>query len=219
MLDSILTPTHLIHIVTFLTAPHTEATAQGDTIYSKVVREGVRRLEAYVEEIATGGSPPTAVNIDKVQEDVLKLWNVVKSQPEISQEQKNRIKALYGGVVRSLRKSPMTETRRVRLAPAIPPPNSCDRRWSFRRQDLHTSSASPSHGNIPATSRVSISTSSTKLRRPAPQTKMRFSLVLERVRLELKSSKVSSLAAPMSPSPPRATAAKRSNIRHFPDAW
>ena len=48
---------------------------QGDTVYSKVVCEGICKLEAYVEEIATGGSPPTAVNIDPGQEDVLKLWN------------------------------------------------------------------------------------------------------------------------------------------------
>jgi len=82
-----------IHIVTFPTAPHTEVTAQGDIV------EGVRKLEVYVEEMATGGPPPTAVNIDKVQEDVLKLWNVVKSQAEISQEQNNCIKALYDGVV------------------------------------------------------------------------------------------------------------------------
>ena len=113
LLDLTLALTYAIHIVTFPTAPHTEVTAQGDIVYSEVVREGVRKLEAYVEEMATGGPPPTAVNIDKVQEDVLKLWNAVKSQPEISQEQKNRIKALYDGVVRSLCKSPTAETRRV----------------------------------------------------------------------------------------------------------
>ena len=39
-------------------APHTEVTVQGDIVYSEVVREGVRKLEAYVEEMATGG-PPT----------------------------------------------------------------------------------------------------------------------------------------------------------------
>ncbi|KAF8312438.1 fatty acid synthase, partial [Clavulina sp. PMI_390] len=102
--------------VTFPTAPHTEVTEGGDIVYSEVVREGVRKLEAYVEEMATGGPPPSNVNIDKVQEDVLKLWNFVKSQPEISQDQKNRIKALYDGVVRTLRKgpkTPTTETRRV----------------------------------------------------------------------------------------------------------
>lgn len=94
--------THLFP-VTFPTAPHTEVTAKGDIVYTEVVRENVRKLEAYVEEMASGDtiSPPS--NIQKIQDDVLKLWNVVKSQPEISDEQKNRIKALYEGVVRSLR--------------------------------------------------------------------------------------------------------------------
>ena len=62
--------------------------------------------EAYVEEMASGGAIAGAINIQKVQDDVLKLWNVVKSQPGISQEQKGKIKALYEGVVRSLRKGP-----------------------------------------------------------------------------------------------------------------
>ncbi|KAF5382044.1 hypothetical protein D9615_004428 [Tricholomella constricta] len=92
--------------VTFPTAPHTEVTAKGDIVYSEVVRENVRKLEAYVEEMASGDTVSGAVNIQKVQDDVLKLWTVVKSQPGISQEQKNRIKALYEGVVRSLRKGP-----------------------------------------------------------------------------------------------------------------
>jgi fatty acid synthase subunit alpha len=92
--------------VTFPTAPHTEITAKGDIVYSEVVRENVRKLEAYVEEMASGDTISGTVNIQKVQEDVLKLWTVVKTQPEISQGQKNRIKALCEGVVRSLRKGP-----------------------------------------------------------------------------------------------------------------
>ncbi|KAG8694164.1 3-oxoacyl-[acyl-carrier-protein] synthase, partial [Ceratobasidium sp. 395] len=102
--------------VTFPTAPKTEISEKGDIVYSEVVREGVRKLEAYVEEMASGDNIPGNVNIQKVQDDVVKLWNVVKSQPEISQEQKNRIKALYDGVVRSLRKSPAPEGRPVRPA-------------------------------------------------------------------------------------------------------
>jgi len=47
-----------------------------------------------------------SVNIQKIQDDVVKLWNIVKSQPEISEEQKNGIKALYDGVVRSFSKAP-----------------------------------------------------------------------------------------------------------------
>ncbi|KAJ7285205.1 fatty acid synthase [Mycena rebaudengoi] len=97
--------------VTFPTAPHTEVTAKGEIVYSEVVRENVRKLEAYVEEMASGDTVSGAVNITKVQDDVLKLWTVVKSQPGISQEQKNRIKALYEGVVRSLRKGPEARPR------------------------------------------------------------------------------------------------------------
>ncbi|CAK5268309.1 unnamed protein product [Mycena citricolor] len=88
--------------VTFPTAPHTEVTAKGDIVYSEVVRENVRKLEAYVEEMASGDQVSGSVNINKVQDDVLKLWTVVKSLPEITEDQKNRIKALYEGVVKSL---------------------------------------------------------------------------------------------------------------------
>lgn len=91
--------------MTFPTAPKTEVSDKGDIVYSEVNREGVRKLEAYVQEMASGDTIPN-VNLQKVHEDVLKLWNVVKSQPEITQDQKNRIKALYEGVVRSLRKTP-----------------------------------------------------------------------------------------------------------------
>uniref|UniRef100_A0A0W0EUQ4 Putative fatty acid synthase n=1 Tax=Moniliophthora roreri TaxID=221103 RepID=A0A0W0EUQ4_MONRR len=102
--------------VTFPTAPHTEVTAKGDIVYTEVMRENVRKLEAYVEEMASSEPVSGAVNIQKVQDDVAKLWTLVKSQPEISQEQKNRIKALYEGVVRSLRKTPETPQR----APRVP---------------------------------------------------------------------------------------------------
>ena len=36
------------------------------------------------------------------RDDVLKLWSIVKALPEISSDQKNHIKSLYEGVVRSL---------------------------------------------------------------------------------------------------------------------
>ena len=60
----------------------------------------------YVEEMASGDTVSGSVNMEKVQDDVLRSWNVVKSQPGISQEQNNLIKALYEGVVRSLHKGP-----------------------------------------------------------------------------------------------------------------
>jgi len=92
--------------VTFPTAPHTEVTKKGEIVYSEVVRGNVRPLEAYVEEMASGDSAagPISINTQKVQDDALKLWTVVESLPEISQGSKNRIKALYEDVVRSLHK-------------------------------------------------------------------------------------------------------------------
>ena len=40
--------------VTFPMAPHTEVSAKGDIIYLEVVRENVQKLEAYIEEMASG---------------------------------------------------------------------------------------------------------------------------------------------------------------------
>ena len=84
--------------VTFPTAPHTEVTEKGEIKYSEVVREKVHKLEAYVEEMASGDA--VVVNIQKVQDGVLKLWSVVKESAQT--DQKNHIKSLYEGVVRSL---------------------------------------------------------------------------------------------------------------------
>ncbi|KAF8871072.1 hypothetical protein BD779DRAFT_1478443 [Infundibulicybe gibba] len=50
------------------------------TVYSEAVREGVRKLEAYVEEMASGDTVSGAISIEKIQDDVLTPWIVVKSQ-------------------------------------------------------------------------------------------------------------------------------------------
>ncbi|TIC66451.1 hypothetical protein E3Q02_01872 [Wallemia mellicola] len=89
--------------VTFPTAPHTEVTAKGDIVYSEINREDVRKLEHYVKEMAAGGKISTQnVNLDKVQSDVEKLYELVKSQPQISETHKTSIKSLYDEVLRSL---------------------------------------------------------------------------------------------------------------------
>lgn len=134
----------MFFLVTFPTAPHTEVSALGDIVYSEVVREGVRKLEAYVEEMATGGPPPTTMNVDKVQDDILKLWNFVKSQPEISSEQKNRVKALYDGVVRTLRKNPGEQPAR-----RSPVPRSRRSSSQFLRPQMSAMPTSLSDDKIP----------------------------------------------------------------------
>ena len=64
-------------------APVTE---KGDVVYSEVVRENVHRLEVYVEEMASGDATSAPTTIQKIQNDVLKLWNVLEPEPDMSEE-------------------------------------------------------------------------------------------------------------------------------------
>lgn len=98
--------------VTFPTAPNVEINEKGDIITTEVFREGVRKLEAYVEEMSSSNAVNTPINVDKVHTTVLKLWNVVQSQPGISEEQVSRIKDLYDSVINSLNtKGPETKLK------------------------------------------------------------------------------------------------------------
>ena len=45
---------------------------------SGVNQENVHKLEAYVEELALANQMSGSVNIQKILDDVVKLWNVVK---------------------------------------------------------------------------------------------------------------------------------------------
>jgi hypothetical protein len=59
-------------------------------------RCGSASLREATKERAKGWSAdhiPSSVNIQKIQDDVVELWNVVKSQCEICEGQKNHIKA------------------------------------------------------------------------------------------------------------------------------
>lgn len=84
------------------TAPHTEVSAKGDIIYTEVVRHNVRKLESYVKEMASGGEVEPSINLEKVQSDIDKLWDLINSQPSITPAQKAAIKAMYAEVVKSL---------------------------------------------------------------------------------------------------------------------
>lgn len=64
-----------------------------------------------LSEMAAGGKITTALNLDKVQADVEKLWRLVNSQPAISKSQKAAIKSMYGEVVRSLGRSAEPRSR------------------------------------------------------------------------------------------------------------
>ncbi|KAH9976797.1 hypothetical protein BGW80DRAFT_1546730 [Lactifluus volemus] len=51
--------------VTFPTAPRSEITEKGNIVYSEVNRENVRKLEAYVEEMASADQISGSVNIQE----------------------------------------------------------------------------------------------------------------------------------------------------------
>ncbi|PWN49501.1 hypothetical protein IE53DRAFT_363101 [Violaceomyces palustris] len=88
------------------TAPHTEIDNRGNVVYTEVKRAGVRKLEAYVKEMAAGsklvGGISNQVNVDKAQENVAKLWSLIRNEPSVSKLGKATIKSLYTEVVRSL---------------------------------------------------------------------------------------------------------------------
>jgi fatty acid synthase subunit alpha, fungi type len=70
--------------------------------------------------MASGDTVSGSVNIQKVQDDVLKLWSVVKALPEISSDQKNRIKSLCEAVVHSLHNNPDPSPRTLRSRRSSP---------------------------------------------------------------------------------------------------
>ncbi|RPD67249.1 hypothetical protein L227DRAFT_605649 [Lentinus tigrinus ALCF2SS1-6] len=78
--------------VTFSTAPPHRG--HRDCV-QRIEGENVRKLETYVEETASGDTIALLTNVQKNQGDVLKPWNVVTSQPELSEEQKDQIKVLH----------------------------------------------------------------------------------------------------------------------------
>ncbi|KWU43709.1 hypothetical protein RHOSPDRAFT_19103 [Rhodotorula sp. JG-1b] len=91
--------------VTFPTAPKTTVTVKGEILSEEVNRPGVSRLEKYVAEMAAGSKVTVqSVNLDKVQDQVEKLYKLVKSQPQISKTHMQSIKSLYTEVVRGLGK-------------------------------------------------------------------------------------------------------------------
>ncbi|KAL1413365.1 fatty acid synthase alpha subunit Lsd1 [Vanrija albida] len=88
------------------TAPHTVVSAKGDIQYSEIPRQNVRKLESYVKEMASGGEVESSVNLEKVQTDIEKLWELVNAQPSITPAQKAAIRSMYSEVVKSLGHGP-----------------------------------------------------------------------------------------------------------------
>lgn len=88
--------------VSIPTGPHTTIDARGNLDYAEIPRTSVRKLEHYVREMADGGKISEYGNRTKVQNDLSRIYKLIKQQHKLSKSSQLQIKALYGDVIRSL---------------------------------------------------------------------------------------------------------------------
>ena len=84
------------------TGPHTSIDGRGNMDYAEVPRTSVRKLEHYVREMADGGKISEYGNRTKVQNDLSRIYKLIKQQHKLSKASQLQIKSLYGDVIRSL---------------------------------------------------------------------------------------------------------------------
>ena len=84
------------------TAPHLTVDARGNMNYEEVPRASVRKLEHYVREMAEGGKISEYGNRTKVQNDLQRVYRLIRQQHKLSKSSQLEIKQLYSNIVRSL---------------------------------------------------------------------------------------------------------------------
>ncbi|KAI5794513.1 fatty acid synthase-like protein [Peziza echinospora] len=83
-------------------APQTTMDAKGNLKYEEVPRPAVRKLELYVKEMAAGGKISEYGTRTKVQNDLQRIYKIIKQEHRMSKSSHLNIKTLYAGVIRSL---------------------------------------------------------------------------------------------------------------------
>ncbi|KAI9669369.1 MAG: 3-oxoacyl-[acyl-carrier-protein] synthase [Alyxoria varia] len=84
------------------TGPSLNIDARGNMNYQEVPRTSVRKLEQYVKVMAEGGKISEYGNRTKVENDLQRIYKLVKQQHKLSKSSQLQIKSLYGNVIRSL---------------------------------------------------------------------------------------------------------------------
>lgn len=84
------------------TGPQTSVDARGNLDYAEVPRTSVRKLEHYVREMADGGKISEYGNRTKVQNDLSRIYKLIKQQHKLSKSSQMQIRSLYENVIRSL---------------------------------------------------------------------------------------------------------------------
>lgn len=88
--------------VSYPTAPETTVDAKGNISYSEIPRPAVRKLEHYVREMAAGGKMSEYGNRTKIQNDLSKIYKIIRQQQRMSKSTHLQIKTLYADVIKSL---------------------------------------------------------------------------------------------------------------------
>ncbi|KAL2021112.1 hypothetical protein VTK56DRAFT_7531 [Thermocarpiscus australiensis] len=84
------------------TGPRTTIDARGNLKYEEVPRASCRKLEHYVQQMAEGGKISEYGNRTKVQNDLSKIYKLIKQQHKLPKTSQLEIKSLYGDIIRSL---------------------------------------------------------------------------------------------------------------------
>lgn len=84
------------------TGPHTNVDTRGNLEYKEIPRTSARKLEHYVREMADGGKISEYGNRTKVQNDLSRIYKLIKQQHKLSKSSQLQIKSLYENVIRSL---------------------------------------------------------------------------------------------------------------------
>lgn len=88
--------------VSMPTAPSLNIDARGNMNYAEGPRSSVRKLEHYVKEMAEGGKLSEYGNRTKVQNDLQRIYKLIRQQHKLSKSSQLQIKTLYSDVIRSL---------------------------------------------------------------------------------------------------------------------
>lgn len=84
------------------TAPILKIDPRGNMDYKEGPRASVRKLEHYVREMADGGKISEYGNRTKVQNDLQRVYKLIRQQHKLSKSSQLEIKSLYSNIVRSL---------------------------------------------------------------------------------------------------------------------
>ena len=84
------------------TGPQTTIDQRGNLNYDEVPRASARKLEHYVREMAEGGKISEYGNRTKVQNDLSRIYKLIKQQHKLSKSSQLQIRSLYENVIRSL---------------------------------------------------------------------------------------------------------------------